>query len=208
MNKKIILFGGSFDPIHKGHTAVARCGIAHIGADELVFVPAQRSPHKRLLPQASASDRLAMIKLAIADEKSMSVSDCELRREAPSYTIDTVRYFRSLYGPEAGLYWLVGADMLEDLPRWHRIDELLDECSLCLMMRPGFDKLRLKKFIKVFGSDRVSKLEENIIPNPMIDISSTEIRKKIAKGKDACQMVHPAVLAYIKEHGLYGRLFD
>jgi len=207
MKRKIILFGGSFDPIHNGHTIVARFAINYIGADGLVFVPAQRSPHKRVWPEANAADRLSMIELAIGDEKAMCVSDCELKRDPPSYTIDTVRYFRDQYGPEAELYWLVGADVLKDLPRWYRIKDLLDECNLCLMLRPGFDKFQLNEFINVFGQVRVNNLKQNIIPNPLIDISSTEIRQRILTGGDVPEMVHPAVLEYIRKHGLYAKAF-
>lgn len=208
MKKKILLFGGSFDPIHNGHTIVARHAIEHIGASELVFVPAHRSPHKRLFPDASASDRLKMIELAIADETKMRASDCDIRRDPPSYTIDTVRFFRNRYGTDAELYWLVGADVLADLPRWYRIGELLNECTLCLMLRPGFDTLRFDGFADVFGQEQVEKLKRNIILNPLIDISSTEVRRRVAAGEDIAQMVHPAVAAYIKEHRFYSNPAD
>ena len=206
MKRKILLFGGSFDPIHNGHTVVARHAIGHIGADELVFIPAHRSPHKRLLPGAGSSERLRMTELAIAGEKMMCVSDCEINRDPPSYTIDTVRLFRGLYGRDAELYWLVGGDVLDDLPRWYQIHELLDECAICLMLRPGFDAPKLDKFKDIFGHEQIRKLERNIILNPLIDISSTEIRRRVAAGEDISKMVHPAVEAYIKEHGLYRAL--
>jgi nicotinate-nucleotide adenylyltransferase len=209
MKKKIVLFGGSFDPIHNGHTIVAHHAIEHIGAQGFIFIPAQRSPHKKISPQAIAADRLRMIELAIADNKSMCVSDCELKRQPPSFTIDTLRYFRDQYGQDAEFYWLVGADMLKDLPRWHLIEELLDECNLCLMLRPGFERFerKLGALVEDFGLQRVKKLEQNAIANPLVDISSTEIRQKLAAGEDVSQMMHPAVLSYIKEHGLYSRSF-
>jgi len=137
----------------------------------------------------------------------MCISDCEIKRRPPSYTIDTTRYFRNEYGSQTELYWLVGGDMLEDLPRWHRIRELLDECNICLMLRPGFDKLQLDGFTEIFGTERVKKLQQNIITNPLVDISSTKIRQKITAGEDVSQLLPPAVLAYIKEHGLYAGAF-
>jgi nicotinate-nucleotide adenylyltransferase len=203
MKKKILLFGGSFDPIHNGHTIVAHHAIEHVGASELVFVPAHRSPHKRFSPGASASERLMMIELAVAGKKMMCVSDCEINRDPPSYTIDTVRLFHDQYGDDADLYWLVGGDMLEDLPQWYRIRELLDECTVCLMLRPGFEVPQFDKFINVFGYEQVEKLKRNIILNPLVDISSTEIRRMVVAGEDISQMVHPAVATYIKAHGLY-----
>ena len=205
--KKVLLFGGSFDPIHNGHIAVARYAIEHIGADELVFIPAHRSPHKQLLPGAIASERLHMIELAIAGEQRMRVSDCEVKREPPSYTIDTVRYFRGQYGDDTEFYWLVGADMLNDLPRWYRIRELLDECTICLMLRPEFETPKLDRFMDIFGHEQVGKLEQNIILNPLVDISSTEIRRRVAAGEDISHMVHPVVAIYIKEHSLYRGAF-
>jgi nicotinate-nucleotide adenylyltransferase len=203
MKRKVLLFGGSFDPIHNGHIAVARYALEHVGADELVFIPAHRSPHKRLFPGARASERLRMIELAIAGEKMICVSDCEIRREPPSYTIDTVRLFRSRYGDDAEMYWLVGGDVLEDLPRWYRIHELLEECTICLMLRPGFETLRLDRFMDFFGQKQVEKLERNSILNPLVEVSSTEIRRRVAAGEDISHMVPSAVDAYIKEPHLY-----
>ena len=97
-----------------------------------------------------------MIEIAIAGDNNMCVSDCELKRQPPSYTIDTVRFFCNRYGPETEFYWLIGADMLKDLPRWYRIEELLNECTICLMLRPGFDKIEIRQFMK-FSAENKSK---------------------------------------------------
>ena len=135
--KKIALFGGTFDPVHIGHTAVALDAAGQIGAEKVVFVPAKRSPLKGFLPKASDRDRLAMISLAITGSEHLGVSDYELNRPAPSYTIDTVRQFQAEYGPDTLICWLIGADSVDDLQHWYAVDQLIDECILCTMYRGG-----------------------------------------------------------------------
>ena len=115
-----------------------------------------------------------------------------------------MREFKKAYGQDVEICWLVGADSLEELPYWYKITELIDECSLCVMYRAGYTEPDFRKFIERWGSGRVEKLQRNIIQTPLIDISSTEIRKRLASGKDVSKMLHPAVADYIAKHGLYG----
>lgn len=201
--RRIVLFGGTFDPIHLGHTTVARDAAKHIGADKLIFIPAKRSPLKGFLPMASDEDRLAMISLAIADEERFEVSDFELRKSAPSYTLDTVQKFQVECGDKASIYWLVGADAIDDLVYWHKIVELIDACNLATMYRGGCEPPDFAKFEPVWGRERVEKLRRNIVPTSLVDISSTEIRKRLAEGQNASKMLHTGVLGYIRRHGLY-----
>lgn len=201
--RRIVLFGGTFDPIHLGHTTVASDAAKHIGADKLIFVPAKRSPLKGFLPRASDNHRFEMIALAIAGEESFEVNDFELRKPAPSYTLETVEKFQAECGVDTSIYWLVGADGLDDLVYWHRIVELIDSCNLVTMYRAGCEPPNFVKFEGVWGRQRVEKLQRNIVQTPLVDISSTEIRNRLAKGLDASKMLHPAVLGYIRQHGLY-----
>lgn len=201
--RKIVLFGGTFDPIHLGHTTVAADAAKNIGADKLVFIPAKRSPLKGFLPRASDEDRLEMITLATADEKSFQVSDFELKKPAPSYTLETVLEFRREYGEQASIYWLVGADGVDDLAYWHMIVELIDACNLTTMYRAGCKPPNFARFEAVWGRRRVEKLEQNIVQTPLVDISSTDIRKRLAEGRNVTKMLHPAVSSYISQHGLY-----
>ena len=134
VKKKIALFGGTFDPVHLGHSAVAASAAEHIGAEKVIFVPAKRSPLKNFFPEADDDDRLAMINLAIADNKKFQVNDYELRKSKPSYTLETARHFQADYGEEALIYWLLGADSINELSRWYGIVELIDECNLCVML--------------------------------------------------------------------------
>jgi nicotinate-nucleotide adenylyltransferase len=201
--KKIALFGGTFDPIHLGHTKVAASAARYIEADEVILIPAKLSPLKGSFPQASDTDRLAMLSLAIAEEKKFSISRCELDRAAPSFTLDTVKYFLNKYGSETQIYWLIGADNIDDLIQWYEITALLDLCNLATMYRAGCEKPQFKKYESLWGAERIEKLQRNIIPTPLVNISSTEIRNRIAAGLDVSQMLHPAVADYIFKHELY-----
>jgi len=200
---KIALFGGTFDPIHVGHTTVASEAVELIGAEKIIFVPAKRSPLKGSLPEASDADRCAMITCATADNEKYELSDCELRRPEPSYTLQTVRQFQADYGSGTLIYWLVGADSIDDLPLWRGITELIDECNLAVMYRGGCSPPDFNKFKNIWGADRVEKLQRNIIKTSLIDISSTEIRNRIATGRDVSDMLHPDVADYIRKHNLY-----
>jgi nicotinate-nucleotide adenylyltransferase len=202
--RKIALFGGTFDPIHLGHTAVAAAAGERIGAEKVMFVPARRSPLKAFFPEASDEDRLAMIGLAISGNSGLEVSDYELKKARPNYTLETVRYFRQQLGSGVLIYWLAGADTLEDLPHWYCVTELIDECNLSVMYRADFAPPDFSKFIPLWGEDRVRKMQQNIVETPLVDISSTEVRKRLAAGQEVGGMICPKVLQYIRERRLYG----
>ena len=203
VKRKIALFGGTFDPIHLGHTAVAADTAKMIGAEKIIFVPAKRSPLKGFFPKAGDSDRFKMISLAIADYKDFQVSDCELQRPEPSYTLETVRRFQADYGGDTSIYWLIGADSIDELQLWYGITDLIDECNLSTMFRAGCSPPDFAKFEDIWGLGRVEKLQRNIIQTSLIDISSTEIRSRLAAGGDVSDMLHSAVADYIHQHGLY-----
>ena len=201
--RKTVLFGGTFDPIHLGHTTVAQAAIEQIGAEKMLFIPARRSPLKKTLPQGSNQDRLAMITLAIEGLEKFEVSDYELKGTDPSYTLDTVRHFQEEYGSDTSLYWLAGADSIIELEFWYGINELIDQYNLCVMYRAGFEEPDFGKLSSTLDFERVAKLKKNIIKTPLVDISSTEIRRRLAAGDDVSNMVHPGVAEYIKQHRLY-----
>jgi nicotinate-nucleotide adenylyltransferase len=203
VKKKIALFGGTFDPIHLGHTAVAAAAAEHIGAEKVIFIPAKRSPLKDSFPKAGDDDRLAMIALAIAGNEKFQLDDYELRKPELSYTLETVRHFQADYGGKALIYWLIGADSIYELSRWYGIVELIDACILCVMFRAGCEPPDFAKFKDVWGTARVEKLQRNVIRTPLIDISSTEIRNRLAAGRDVTGMLASQVADYIREHGLY-----
>jgi len=203
IKRKIVLFGGTFDPIHLGHTTVASEAVNQIGAEKIVFIPAKRSPLKGLSPEASDADRFAMLALAIADIKNFELSDYELRKPEPSYTLQTVRQFQADYGSDTSIYWLVGADSVDELPLWHRTTELIDKCNLSTMYRAGCKPPDFSKFKVLWGLERIEKLHRNVIQTSLIDISSTDIRDRLAAGRDVSALLHPAVADYIRKHNLY-----
>ena len=200
---KIGLFGGTFDPVHLGHTAVVAAAVKHIGAERAIFIPAKCSPLKSIKPVASDGERLEMIKLAIADLPNFEASDYELRKEGPSYTIETVKYFKEQYGGDVSIYWLMGSDVIEELVYWYKVTELIDLCNLSVMYRAGFPAPDFSIFSEVFGEARIKKLQQNVIPTPLVDISSTEIRRRLPQGLDVGNMLSGAVVEYINSHGLY-----
>ena len=203
--RKILLFGGTFDPIHLGHSEVSNAAAQHLGAEQVVFIPAKRSPLKGFLPAAGDDDRLKMIALAIQHHKAFAVSDCELRRSAPSYTLDTVRQFQADCGPETAIYWLLGADSVNDLVYWYKVEELIDACNVAVMYRGGYEAPTFDQYLPLWGIERIRKLQANVIETPSVNISSTQIRERLAAGEEVNDMLHPDVAAYIRARGLYRR---
>jgi nicotinate-nucleotide adenylyltransferase len=201
--KRTVLFGGTFDPVHLAHTAVAAAAGDALGAGSVIFVPARRSPLKALGPEASDEDRLAMLQLVLSGNSCFNITDYELKKSGPNYTIDTVRHFKKQFEGDE-IYWLLGADNVDDLKNWYCITELLDECNLSVMFRGSFPPPDFTKYELLWGHKRIEKLKRNIIETPLIDISSTEIRKRLSSGRDVSGMLNPKVLQYIREHGLYG----
>ena len=197
------MFGGTFDPIHLGHTAVAEAAADRIGAEKIIFIPAKRSPLKKSFPEAGDEDRFAMIALAIADNGRFQLSDYELKKRQPSYTLETVRHFQAEFGSDTSIYCLVGADTVDELPHWYKITELLDACILCVMFRAGCRPPDFARFTESWGPQRIGKLRRNVIKTPLVDISSTEIRNRLAAGRDVSNMLAPSVADYIRKHGLY-----
>lgn len=200
-----MLFGGTFDPIHLGHAKVAGAAAKALNAEKVVFVPAKCSPLKGFSPKADDRARLEMITLAIAEYPLFAVSDWELQRPAPSYTLDTVRQFKQACGPDVSVHWLLGADGIDDLVHWHRIRELIDECCLTTMYRAGYDRPDFARFEGIWGPRRVEKLQAHVVETPLVDVSSTEVRTRLAAGDDVNGLLHPDVIEYIRRHQLYRR---
>jgi len=190
---KIGLFGGSFDPVHKGHIAAARAALKTAGLSAVFFVPAFVSPLKVGRMNAGGSHRLSMIRLAIADEPHFQFSDYELRRPGgASFTIDTVKYFVKK-NPKDSISFIMGADSLATLPHWKSVYELLNLCEIIVLARPGCEIGELMpggKFTIVRDFDHPA--------------SSTEIRRRLAAGEEIGEdLIHPEVAEFIKTRNLY-----
>jgi len=203
MEKSILLFFGTFDPVHNAHVRVAQVAAEQLNAQQGIFIPARRSPHKNFIPMANHRDRLEMIQMAIESLPNFSVSDCEFKRPEPSYTIDTIEYFKSKMGADTRLYWLLGADAVKDLLFWHRINELVDQCNIAIMQRGGFSPPDLSLLEETLGKNRIEKLKTSIIDTPSISLSSTEIRERLAAGEDVNGMICKKVLGFIAKKKLY-----
>lgn len=204
--QRIVLFGGTFDPIHNGHLIVAGDVGRQFDADKIVLIPSSNPPHKENANITEAKHRLAMARLAVQDDNFFDVSDCEMCRSGPSYTLDTVRYFRDKYGPDAELYWLIGADTLGELAWWHRICELLSECTVVTAMRGGcqIDKAAWDKLAaSSIQPEQITRLREHICQTPLIEISSSDIRRCVAMGLPIRCYVPQAIRDYIVTHSLY-----
>lgn len=183
------VFGGSFDPIHKGHVAAAVSVLAARGLDRLLLVPAARPPHKEGC-EAPFEDRLAMARLAAEGHPGLEVSGIEGERAGRSYTFDTLEALERLH-PDAVWELLVGADMLADLPRWHRAEELLARVEVVAFRKPGWDP------------PAPPSIPCHWVEIPGIEVSATEVRRRLAAGLDVAGLLNPCVFAYIRSKGLY-----
>jgi nicotinate-nucleotide adenylyltransferase len=191
-----LCFGGSFNPIHLGHLRCAKVVAEACRYDRVVLIPTNQPPHKAVSADlASPADRLAMCRLAAASDPLFEVSNIEISRPGMSYTIETARELRAAGWKSVD--WLIGADMLQILPRWHKPMELLKEVNFVIMARPGweFDWQSLP------GEFR--HLESHVVQAPLIDISATEIRRRIAQRESIRDLVPAAVGDYIELHQLY-----
>jgi nicotinate-nucleotide adenylyltransferase len=183
--KKIAIYGGTFDPIHHGHLIVAREALERLGTDELIFIPARVSPLRKTAPVARDEIRLLMLQAAIENEPGFIVDDCELRRPPPSYTIDTVEQIRQRKGA-ATIYCLVGEDNVGKLTKWRRFADL-------------------EKMVRFIVLDRTGQRPSHVYPviHRKIDISATEIRKRVATGRSIRYFVPSAVEEIIRHKKLY-----
>ena len=202
MTARIGLFGGSFNPIHFGHLIVARALRESLGLHQVCFLPSRRPPHKDVTMLAKPLHRGEMVRLAIEGDEGFTFDDFDLAREGPCYTIETVAHFREHF-PSAELYWFIGADSLMDLPTWHRASELVSQCSIVTAARSGKIPLDPSELELAFGKEKTTKLLAGVVETPVIDISSTDIRNRVAEGLSIRYLVPEAVRKYVEKHRLY-----
>ena len=191
-----LCFGGSFNPIHHGHLLCARAVAEQAGFDRILLIPSRQPPHKPNFSEIAAPHhRLAMCLIAVKDDPLFQVSEIELFRSGPSYTIDTVQEFRKQGWPEVA--WLIGADMAVSLPTWHKPDQLLAQTRFVLMARPGW----------AFNFNQMpppyQQLQSAVVTAPLIDISSTQIRERIKQGQSIKYLTPSGVEDYIIQNELY-----
>ena len=197
---RVGLLGGTFDPIHVGHLMMAEAVRSEYGLEKVIFIPAAVPPHKLDRHIAPAEDRYQMALLATAANPDFEVSDIELKRPGPSYSIDTVRAFLEKYGEDTDFFFIIGADVIHDIGTWNRIEKLLEICEFVTAQRPGCepDDKDIRARFGELGEKHIHTLE-----TPEFEISSTDIRDRLRKGHSIRYIVPPEVEAYIYQKGLY-----
>jgi nicotinate-nucleotide adenylyltransferase len=219
---RIAFFGGTFDPPHRGHIAIARAAITRLALDQVLVAPVATQPLKGGSGHSSFEDRLAMVRLAVAGEPGLVASDVDapLPGARPNYTIDTLRRLRKHLQPTDELFFLLGADSFLTLRRWHNCTELLLFCNFIVAGRPGFSleqfNAALPKGVRNTGEARAAgftrftlagpsgqSTELFLLPDLDQDISATEIRAALAEGSELETVLAPSVAEYIRSHGLY-----
>ncbi|WP_144349703.1 nicotinate-nucleotide adenylyltransferase [Sporomusa termitida] len=197
---KVGIMGGTFDPIHIGHLVTAEAVRIEYNLDKVLFIPASNPPHKLQSLVTPAIHRYIMTILATYSNPYFLVSALELERSGPSYTVDTVRALIDCYGASTELYFITGADAVKDLPSWQNIDELLELCFFVAATRPGSISY-IDQVIKQFGTKGRHSIQR--LATPELEISSTDIRERVKKGRSIKYIVPESVEDYIYKEGLY-----
>ena len=197
---KIGIMGGTFDPIHFGHLATAEAVRESFSLDEILFIPAARPPHKRGRNVTDEKHRLAMTILATRSNKFFKVSDMELKRTGLSYTLDTMNELYKTFGNSTELFFIIGADSLADLSKWYEAKTLVEKCHFIATTRQGVD-VDFSAVENYFGA--IAKEHIHRVTTPGLEISSTDIREKVRRGRSIKYLVPEAVEEYILREDLY-----
>lgn len=223
---KIGLFGGTFDPVHRCHVAVAMQVRERLGLDRVLLIPSGDPPHKPRGVLAPAFHRLAMVRLAIAGEASLSVSELEIQRPAKSYSIETVRTLKTQYGPDTELFFLIGLDAFLDLHTWKDAQSLLRLCHFVVVSRPPsrFAALTALPVLPPIAPSTLAQIETQgrdrldlslpggtsliLLALPPCEASATDIRRRIKAGLPVSNLLPDLVESYIMQHRLYQEASD
>ena len=197
---KLGLLGGTFDPIHMGHLLIAEDAREQLGLDEVAFIPAGRPWLKAGHGVSGAGRRLEMVELAVRGNTHFRVLDLEVQRAGSTYTVDTLEQLRGELPSTTDLYLLLGMDSIGDLARWRDPARLFELCTLVGISRPGYADLSPGDLPVVAPGASEELL---FIEGPMVGISGTDIRERVALGRSIRYRVPDAVEAYVREHGLY-----
>lgn len=212
---RVGLLGGTFDPIHNGHLQLAEAVVRTCGMDRILFVPAGHPPHKNEAIVCDITHRLQMLKLGIEGIKCFSISEIEIRRKAPSYTLDTIRRLHEQSGPDIENYFILGFDAMLEIETWYRWQELLRSTDFIVAIRPGFSLEKIEKLLVRNGFYRHPQKSDcwvhgicnnrvQFLMEPVVDVSSTEIRQRMQDNRCWHHLVPEPVSVYIEEHNLYG----
>ena len=215
---RVGLFGGTFNPVHLGHIQVAKEIKKKHDLDQLYLIPSAIPPHKKKQGIADAQDRLNMIRLAVSNMDGFLVSDVELARSGPSYTIDTINHFRDAFPESTKIYLILGMDAFLEIDTWMSYDKLFQRLPLIIMSRPGTEHITIEQ-LTTYIQDKLSKdyrfqknknrfvhhtnQSINFVTVTPYDISSSKIRKLIVQKKPVLDLIPEKIERYIKEKGLY-----
>jgi len=196
------IFGGSFDPVHYGHLLLAESCREQCRLDQVWFVPAAIAPHKKDRKLAGDRHRVEMLKLALAGHEAMLVCELEIERGGLSYTVDTLAEIARTK-PHAELLLLMGADSLHDLATWHEPRRICELALPVIVRRSGSREPDLSALANLVSPERLEEIRAHQVSMPLVDLSSTDIRDRVAKGQSIRYRTPRAVEKYIETHGLY-----
>ncbi len=197
---RVGIFGGTFNPPHLGHSAMTEAALKSCRLDRLVFLPTGTVPHKDNFEIIDAKHRLKMVSFLAEKNSKFSVCDYEATQNKTCYTADTLKMLSRIY-KGAELYFILGADSLDYIEKWYKPEEIFRLATICVMPRKEISDVRIKEQISRLKSDYNAKIMT--VDMPVVEISSTEIRKKLRDGEDISSFVEPMVYEYIKKYGLY-----
>lgn len=199
---KIGIMGGSFNPIHMGHLMMCEYMRSELALEKVLFIPTGHAPHKPDY-SVSAEERLEMVGLAVEDNPKFEVTDIEVRCQDTTYSVDTLKQLKEIY-PEAEFYFFLGSDILEDLKTWKKFDELAQLAIFAVAVRPGFASVTMttiKREIRILKTEYKAKIR--LIDTPLLEISSTTLRERIAKNLSVKYFLPDAVTNYIEKKRFY-----
>lgn len=195
------IMGGTFDPIHFGHLRAAEEVRQGFGLERVIFVPAGRPPHKQASEVTPPEHRYLMTLLATADHPHFEVSRVEIDRDGPSYTLDTLRYLRSIFSPEKALYFITGLDAILEIHTWMDYRELFQLADFIAVTRPGYNVEALRNLQEILGDELFSRIHP--FPVTLLAISSRDIRRRVREGRSIRYLVPDPVMKYIEKERLY-----
>jgi len=198
---KIGIMGGTFDPIHIGHLIIGEIVREEYNLDEVLYIPVGDPPHKPSNQVVNARHRCNMVSLAIEDNKYFKLSDMEIKRKGKTYTVDTLKELHDIYGQGARFYFIIGGDTLFEVKSWRRVNDVFKRCTFIVYNRWGFSDESLKEERQYLNETYDADIL--FAHGPLIDISSTYIRKAIKGGRTVKYLVPDKVLYYIEEKRIY-----
>lgn len=206
-NMRIGIMGGTFNPIHYGHLVTAEEALSQFKLDRVIFIPTGHPPHKTTGKLASPEDRYMMTAMATASNSHFFVSRIETERKGKSYTIDTLKELKKIYGKGSDFYFITGADAILEILTWKNTEEIITLCKFIAATRPGYNLSRIEELRKkLFGDNKNSKLRKDgisIMEIPALAISSTDIRERIKTNRPIKYLLPESVCNYLLKYGLY-----